>query len=312
MGRQSGRSESGHRSLKNEYEICVYNKKDSSGVQCTVSVHVDDLIVTCVNDAVIIDLKVFLKKRYGEMTSADGSVLNYLGMMFDMSTPGQAKMTMQGYEEDTIAYAGVVGHANSPATDGLFETRVNAVELPKGQRSWFHSVVAKLAHLVMLRPGIRVACVRLYVDAAYGVHSDGKSHMGSYVVIGDVGAVHCKSSKQSIVTKSSTEAELIALSDSANQGIFIRNFLLGQGYKVPPVTVYQDNTSCMALIERGRSGAERTRHISIRYFWLRERVENKEAVVVHKGTKEMYANVLTKPLQGSQFVYERGCLTGWK
>jgi hypothetical protein len=32
---------------------------------------------------------------------------------------------------------------------------------------------------------------------------------------------------------------------------------------------------------------------------------------VHKGTAELYANVLTKPLQGSQFVYERGCLTGW-
>ena len=30
-----------------------------------------------------------------------------------------------------------------------------------------------------------------------------------------------------------------------------------------------------------------------------------------KGTKEMYANILTKPLQGSQFVYERESLTGW-
>ena len=83
------------------------------------------------------------------------------------------------------------------------------------------------------------------------------------------------------------------------------------GQHVLHVTVHQDNTSCMALMERGRSGAERTRHVSIGYFWLRERVEMKEATVVHKGTKEMYANVLTKALQGSQFTYERGCLTGW-
>ena len=34
-------------------------------------------------------------------------------------------------------------------------------------------------------------------------------------------------------------------------------------------------------------------------------------VIEHKGTKEMYANVLTKPLQGAQFQYERECLTGW-
>jgi hypothetical protein len=77
------------------------------------------------------------------------------------------------------------------------------------------------------------------------------------------------------------------------------------------VIVYQDNLSCMALLERGRSGGERTRHIDIRYFWLKDRVDRGEATIVHKGTEELYANVLTKPLQGSQFVYERGCLTGW-
>ena len=88
---------------------------------------------------------------------------------------------------------------------------------------------------------------RLYVDAAYGVHGDGKSHT--------VGAVHCKSSKQSKVTKSGTEAELIALSESANQGLYIRNFLIGQGHGMGPGTVYQDNTSCMALVERGRERA---------------------------------------------------------
>jgi hypothetical protein len=69
-----------------------------------------------------------------------------------------------------------------------------------------------------------------------------------------------------------------------------------QGYRMPPVTVYQDNLSCMALIARGRSGAERTRHIAIRYFWTKERVDNGEMRIEHKGTKEMYANVLTKEM----------------
>ena len=67
---------------------------------------------------------------------------------------------------------------------------------------------------VILRPGKLGVCVRVYVDAAYGVHSDGKSHTGSCVVIGDV--------------ESSTEEELVALSDSANQGLYIRNFLKGR------------------------------------------------------------------------------------
>jgi hypothetical protein len=178
-----------------------------------------------------------------------------------------------------------------------------------------HRLVRYVRHTegagVVLRPGGTGIAVRLYVDASYGVHSDGKSHTGSCVVVGDVGAVHCRLTKQGIVTKSSTEAELVGMSDSANQAIHLSNFLIRQGYAMGPVTVYQDNMSCMALIARGRSGAERTRHISIRYFGIKERVDLGEMRVVHKGTKEMYANVLTKPLQGGQFVYERDSLTGW-
>jgi hypothetical protein len=132
------------------------------------------------------------------------------------------------------------------------------------------------------------------------------------VVIGDTGAVHCTSVKQDIVVKSSTEGELVAVSNAANQGLSSRQFLIAQGYKMEPVILYQDNLSCMAMLARGRSGSERTRHIAIRYYWTKERVDNGEMRIMHKGTKEMYANVLTKPFLGSQFVYERMCLTGWK
>jgi hypothetical protein len=162
---------------------------------------------------------------------------------------------------------------------------------------------------MILRPGASGIRVHLFVDASYGVHVDGRSHTGSCVVIGDLEAVHCRSSKQQIVTKSSTEAEVVALSDSANQGLFLRNFLTLQGYDMLSVIVHQDNLSCMALLARGRSGGERT-HINIRYFWLKDRVDRGEATIVRKGTEELYTNVLTKPLQGlglpNRLVPQRG------
>jgi hypothetical protein len=78
---------------------------------------------------------------------------------------------------------------------------------------------------IILRPGASGISVHLYVDASYGVRADRPSHTGSCVVIGDVGAVHRKSTKQQIVTKSSMEAEMVGLSNSTNQGLFTRNFL---------------------------------------------------------------------------------------
>jgi hypothetical protein len=164
---------------------------------------------------------------------------------------------------------------------------------------------------VILRPGRDGIIVKIYIDASYGVHADGKSHTGSCIVVGVTGAVHCKSSKQQIVTTSSAEAELVALSDSASQGLHMRSFIIAQGYECGPMTVYQNDMSTMALIERGRSAAERTRHIDIRYFWVKERIDMGEAIIKHLGTKDMFANVLTKPLKGLQFITERDALTGW-
>ncbi len=54
--------------------------------------------------------------------------------------------------------------------------------------------------------------MQAYIDAAYGVHqSSGRSHTGCAIVLGDAGVITAKSSKQKIVTKSCTEAELVGL-----------------------------------------------------------------------------------------------------
>ena len=79
-----------------------------------------------------------------------------------------------------------------------------------------------------------------------------------------------------------------------------------------PATIYQDNKSCIALIKREGPGSDRSRHINIKYFSLVERVTNKEVVIKHLGTEKMFANILTKVVQGRQFDVEREGLTNWK
>jgi hypothetical protein len=136
---------------------------------------------------------------------------------------------------------------------------------------------------IVLRIGESIS-VEAYIDAAYGVHtSSGKSHTGCAIVLG-CGPVFVKSTKQKIVSKSSTEAELIALSDCASR---------------------------LALVKRGSPASECSRHIDIRYFWVKQLVDGKTAVVRHLATELMYANVMTKAVQGKQFVDERDRLTNW-
>ena len=155
--------------------------------------------------------------------------------------------------------------------------------------------------------------IRSYIDAAYGVHTvSGRSHTGCAIVVGSAGPVYVKSSKQKIVTKSSTEAELVAVSDTASQCIHLRNFVIAQGYEVGPAIIYQDNLSCMALMKKGGPCSDRSRHINIRHFWLKERVDGDEVIVEHLGTEKMFANLLTKPVQGAQFLRERHDLTNWE
>jgi hypothetical protein len=335
---------------------CVFNK-GRGDKQCTIALHVDDMLITSVDEKMIIELIDKLKSRYTEgVTVHDGPTVSYLGMTFDWRTEGEVRVSQSGYINDVLGECGIDGESRSPASMNLFETRQESPMLENNEKEYFHRQVAKLLYLakrtkpecltavaylttrvtksnlddmvklgkllkyirktkdsgIVLRPGKMGLQVRCYIDAAYGVHDDGKSVTGSVVVIGEAGPLHAKSSKQKIVTKSSTEAELVAASDSANQALFIREFLMEQGYKMKPVTIYQDNLSCMALISKGRPSSERTRHMSIRNFWIKDKVVDGDVIIEHLGTKDMFANLLTKPLQGAQFVRERDMLTNWK
>ena len=164
---------------------------------------------------------------------------------------------------------------------------------------------------IILRIGDGPMSVRAYIDAAYGVHADSKSHTGCSVIVGESGASYNRSAKQKIVTKSSTESELVALSDSANVPIHMASFLRAQGHEIPPVILYQDNKSAMALINKGRSTSDLSKHISLRYFWLSEKIEEVIVKVEYCSTNDMCSNVLTKPVQGKQFKSERKCITGY-
>ena len=143
-----------------------------------------------------------------------------------------------------------------------------------------------------------------YCDASHGVHKDFKGHTGATISIGKGGVIN-KSSKQRLTSKSSTESEIIAVSEVLSPLLQFREFLLEQGYKVAPARLLQDNRSTIKLFEKGRPCSESTRHIGIRFFFAKDKVDSQEIVIEYCSTDDMLADILTKPLVGSNFLKHR-------
>jgi len=149
-----------------------------------------------------------------------------------------------------------------------------------------------------------------WVDASYAVHEDMKSHTGGAISFG-WGAMMCKSTKQKLNTKSSTEAEVVGTSDFLPSNIWAQMFLEAQGYGLDENKFHQDNKSAMSLETNGRkSCGQKSRHIDIRHFFIKDRIASGDIILEHCPTEEMLADFFTKPLQGSLFKKFRAVVMG--
>jgi hypothetical protein len=152
--------------------------------------------------------------------------------------------------------------------------------------------------------------LRTWIDASYAVHPDFKSHTGGAISFGR-GALVCKSTKQKLNTKSSTEAETVGASDYFPHNIWVQHFMEAQGYTVSSNILEQDNQSAIHLATNGRSSAgPKSRHIDIRYFWLQDRIKSGNVIIRHCPTLEMLADFFTKPLQGHLFRFFKAVVLG--
>lgn len=142
--------------------------------------------------------------------------------------------------------------------------------------------------------------VYAFVDGSYAVHIDAKSHGGLIISLGKLGAIiYCKSWKHKLVSRSSTEAEMISLHDALPQILWTKMFMAELGAPTQsPIIVYQDNKSTMTMSTKGYSNKGKSKHMDVRYFYIKEKIDNKEISLVHLPTTEMIADYLTKPLTG--------------
>ena len=117
------------------------------------------------------------------------------------------------------------------------------------------------------------------------------------------GPISWLSQKQSTVALSTTEAEYIALSSAAQEVVWLKQLFQDlQEDGKQPITVMEDNQGAIAMA-KNPVVHRRTKHIDIRCHFVCEQVEKGNLQLQYCNTKEMIADLFTKPLCKSQFLY---------
>jgi hypothetical protein len=108
------------------------------------------------------------------------------------------------------------------------------------------------------------------------------------------------SKKQNSVALSTVEAEYIAAGHCCAQLLWMRQTLRDYGYKLSKVPLLCDNESAIRMadnpVEHGR-----TKHIAIRYHFLRDHQQRGDIEIVYVSTKEQLVDIFTKPLDEKTF-----------
>ena len=134
-----------------------------------------------------------------------------------------------------------------------------------------------------------------YSDASYAEDKLDRKSTGGYVFMMNGGAISWRSIKQKVVSLSSMEAEYVALTDAAKEGLFLQQLINEFSREKKPMLIYEDNQSAIKTAQN-RIINNRSKHIDVRHHFIREQVELKQMEIKYIPTTDQTADIFTKAL----------------
>ena len=145
--------------------------------------------------------------------------------------------------------------------------------------------------------------LRGYSDADWAGDLDERKSTFGYTFLLGGGAITWCSKKQSCVALSTMEFEYVACSAAIQEAVWLRRFLQRLDIvasAMDPVTIYSDSMAALAYAKDPKYHGK-TKHIEIKYHYIRDMVAKKEMFLEHNSTKNMLANPLTKLIARDPF-----------
>lgn len=154
---------------------------------------------------------------------------------------------------------------------------------------------------LMFKRNENVNYIDCYVDADWsGDNNDRKSTTGFVIrVFGNV--VYWKSRKQKSVTKASTFAEYVALSEAVSELVFVKKLLkVFDVNLIKPIDVYEDNSGALNIAKYGNF-TKNSKHVEIHYHYVNEYVKDNVINVIKVNSDDNVADIFTKSLCREKF-----------
>lgn len=149
-----------------------------------------------------------------------------------------------------------------------------------------------------------------YADASYAGDVSTRRSRGAYITLVGGGPIQWWTQLMKTIALSTCEAETMAATECGKEVLWCRNLLEELGYpQVEATPVFEDNQGAIDLSVSDRHH-KRTKHIHVRYRWLKQVTEQGELALVKTPTTEQLADLLTKALPPAQFLYLRAKLMG--
>ena len=137
-----------------------------------------------------------------------------------------------------------------------------------------------------------------FCDSSHGNLEDYTSLAGYCFKLGE-SMITWRSHKEPIITLSTAESEYIALTPAVQECIWLQQLLQEIGYKQETPIIYEDNQPCISLVKNPQEKS-RTRHIQIKYHWIREQLKNGVFKIIYIPTNQQDADIFTKGMHGPQ------------
>ncbi|GJR86958.1 retrovirus-related pol polyprotein from transposon TNT 1-94 [Tanacetum coccineum] len=281
------------------FEEGTGNKEFTPGMYIYLLLYVDDMLIACKSKSEIEYTKRLLRKEF-DMNEL-GPARKILGMdivrdrgsrTLKVSQPGYVQKILNNYKVDNGKSVSVPLGAHFKVC--LKDCLSNDWDVERMSKVPYANAVGSLMYLmVCTKPDIAyaVSIVSRYLanpglvyDRDQGKHIDVDSF---------VDANYAKDPDK--------EAEYMALTKAVKESIWLKGLLIELGVNLRSVVVNCDNQSAIHL-SRNAMFHEKTKHINVRYHFIREIVESREIEVAKIGTKDNAADAFTKVVPG-QFKY---------